>query len=400
MQNNQAALTALRRRWWGVLLFYIATLWLGYQGLRLLWPETLVTQWAIQATVVLAYSLGACWTVLDQNRRPGESSLLPAFGPGNILTLSRGLVMALLAGFLFLPRPVDGLLAWTPAILYTLLASLDYLDGTVARVTNQVTVLGEKLDGAFDALGLLIAIGLAVWYGQLPVWYLLVGLLRYLFSWGIWWRERWGKPVYELPPSRNRRVLAGFQMGFISVTLWPLFSPPGTTLVAVLFAVPMFASFGRDWLAVSGRLKPDSPAYKQARRQLLQLTAGWLPPVMRAVVTFVSIQFLFPIAFDEFMRRTLLAWPGALWPNLTADLLGVLAVLTTVMVALGILGRLAALGLLVPTAVTVAATGLNWQNGILVTGAVALMLSGSGNFSLWQPEERLVRVRAGGKRDS
>jgi hypothetical protein len=55
MQNNQAALTALRRRWWGVLLFYIATLWLGYQGLRLLWPETLVTQWAIQATVVLAY---------------------------------------------------------------------------------------------------------------------------------------------------------------------------------------------------------------------------------------------------------------------------------------------------------------------------------------------------------
>jgi uncharacterized membrane protein YphA (DoxX/SURF4 family) len=121
---------------------------------------------------------------------------------------------------------------------------------------------------------------------------------------------------------------------------------------------------------------------------------------MRAVVTFVSIQFLFPIAFDEFMRRTLLAWPGALWPNLTADLLGVLAVLTTVMVALGILGRLAALGLLVPTAVTVAATGLNWQNGILVTGAVALMLSGSGNFSLWQPEERLVRVRAGGKRDS
>ena len=310
MQNNQATLIVLRRRWWGLLLFYVGILWLGYQGLRLVWPEAPATQWAVQTAVVLAYSLWECWTGLDRNHRPGESSLLPAFGPGNMLTLARGLVMALLAGFLFLPRPMDGLLAWTPAILYTVLATLDYLDGTVARVTNQATVLGERLDGAFDALGLLIAVGLAVWYGQLPVWYLLVGLSRYLFSWGIWWRERQGKPLYELPPSRNRRLLAGFQMGFISVILWPLFSPPGTTLAGVLFAAPLLAGFGRDWLVVSGRLAPDFPAYGVTRQRLLQVTTGWLPPVLRAVVTLVSIQFLWPIAFDESLRRTLFGLAG------------------------------------------------------------------------------------------
>ncbi len=400
MQKNQATLIILRRRWWGVLLVYAGTLWLGYQGLRLAWPESLAARWAIPVVIVLAYSLWLCWTGLDRNRRPGEASLLPTFGPGNTVTLSRGLVMALLAGFLFLPRPGDGWLAWTPAILYTMLATLDYLDGYVARVTNQTTLLGARLDGAFDALGLLIAVSLAVWYGQLPAWYLLVGLSRYLFAGGIWWRQRQGKPVFELSPSRNRRMLAGFQMGFISVILWPLFSPPGTTLAGIIFAVPLLAGFGRDWLAVSGRLDPASTAYERIRESILRLTTGWLPPVLRAAVTLVSIQFLLPIVFEASLRRTLLAWPGSPWPTLTADLLGGLAVLATVMLALGIMGRLAALGLLAPTAMTVVAMGLNWQNGMLLAGTVALMLSGSGLLSMWQPEERLVRIRAGEKREN
>jgi CDP-diacylglycerol--glycerol-3-phosphate 3-phosphatidyltransferase len=345
--------------------------------------------------IVLAYSLWLCWTGLDRNRRPGEASLLPTFGPGNTVTLLRGLVMALLAGFLFLPRPMDGWLAWTPAILYTLLATLDYLDGYVARITNQATLLGARLDGAFDALGLLIAVGLAVWYGQLPAWYLLVGLSRYLFAGGIWLRQWQGKPVFELPASRNRRLVAGFQMGFISVILWPLFSPPGTTLAGGVFAIPLLAGFGRDWLVVSGRLDPTSPAYRRLRERILRLATGWLPPLLRVVVTLVSIQFLLPIVFEASLRRSLLAWPGSPWPILTADLLGVLALLATVLLALGILGRLAALGLLAPTTMTVVALGMTWPNGILLAGTVALMLSGSGFWSLWQPEERLVRIRAG-----
>lgn len=399
MQNNQATLIILRRRWWGVLLVYAGTLWLGYQGLRLAWPDSLAARWSIPVVAVLAYSLWLCWSSLDRNRRAGESRLLPTFGPGNTVTLARGLVMALLAGFLFLPRPIDGWLAWTPASLYTLLATLDYLDGYVARITNQATLLGARLDGAFDALGLLIAVSLAVWYGQLPAWYLLVGLSRYLLAWGLWWRQRQGQPVYELPPSQNRRVLAGFQMGFISVILWPLFSPPGTTLAGIIFAAPLLAGFGRDWLVVSGRLDPASTAYARMRERMLRLATGWLPLLLRTAVTLVSIQFLLPIVFETSLRRSLLVWPGSPWPGLTADLLGGLALLATVMLALGMLGRLAALGLLAPTTMTVVAAGLNWPNGLLLAGTVALMLSGSGFWSVWQPEERLVRIRAGEKRE-
>jgi CDP-diacylglycerol--glycerol-3-phosphate 3-phosphatidyltransferase len=278
------------------------------------------------------------------------------------------------------------------------LSVLDYLDGYVARITNHATRLGEELDGAFDALGLLVAVGLAVWYGQLPGWYLLIGLSRYLFGLGLWWRRRQGLPVYELPPSSNRRILAGFQMGFITVVLWPLFSPPGTTLAGIVYALPLVASFGRDWLVVSGRLDPASAVYQVTRTRLLRLLTGWLPVLLRLVMVLVSAGFLLPVVAAPESRRLLLAWPGSPWPLFTADALGILAVLTTVMLALGVLGRLASVGLMAPTAVTVLTQDLHLYNGLLVAGLVALMLLGSGYLSLWQPEERLLRRRAGSQR--
>lgn len=396
MQNQPSTLTNLYRRWWGVVLLYTGVLWLSVQLLRLRWPDRLVQQWALLAALVMVYGLWLCRANLNQNHRPDDSTLLPALGAGNTVTLLRGLVMALLAGFLFLPRPMNGWLAWTPAILYTILAILDYLDGYVARITNQATRLGETLDGAFDALGLLVAVGLAVWYGQLPAWYLLVGLARYLFVFGLWRRRRQGQPVYDLPPSRNRRMLAGFQMGFVSVVLWPLFSPPETTLAGVIFGSSILASFGRDWLVVSGRLDPAAPAYLAARQKLRHYGAGWLPLLLRGGVTLVSLLYWCPIVFDSATRRSLLLWPGSPWPAFTADALGLLALVATGLLALGVLGRLAALGLLVPTAaITVAAGGMNFQNGLLVAGVVTIMLLGSGYGSLWQPEEELVRLRAG-----
>ncbi len=395
MQNQPSTLTNLYRRWWGVVLLYSGVLWLSFQLLRLSWPERLAQQWALLAAPVMAYGLWLCRSNLDQNHRPDEATLLPALGAGNTLTLLRGLALALLAGFLFLPRPMYGWLAWAPAILYTVLAILDYLDGYVARITNQATRLGEMLDGAFDALGLLVAVALAVWYGQLPAWYMLVGLSRYLFAFGLWRRRRHGQPVYELPPSRNRRMLAGFQMGFISVVLWPLFSPPGTTLAGIIFGGSILASFGRDWLVVSGRLDPASPAYLAARQKFRHYGAGWLPLLLRGGVVLVTLFYLFPIVFDSAARRSLLLWPGSPWPTFTADALGLLAVVAAGLLALGVLGRLAALGLLAPTVMTMLAGGLHLQNGLLLVGTVTIMLLGSGYWSLWQPEEELVRLRAG-----
>ena len=157
---------------------------------------------------------------LDENKREGETAtsagsvqaVLPTFGWGNRLTLFRGLAISMVAGFLFSPWP-NGWLAWLPMLLYTTADIADYLDGYLARITNHATALGERLDMEYDGLGMLIVSLLAVWYGQLPWWYLILGFARYLFVFGLWVRARRGLPSYDLPPSVHRRVFAGLPDG-------------------------------------------------------------------------------------------------------------------------------------------------------------------------------------------
>jgi CDP-diacylglycerol--glycerol-3-phosphate 3-phosphatidyltransferase len=120
---------------------------------------------------------------------------------------------------------------------------IDCFDGYLARLHNEVTRLGAMMDMSLDGLGMLIGVLLLIQFGQVPALILLVGLARYLFLLGIWIRRRIGKPIYELPENPLRRQFAGAQMGFIGVILFPVFSPPGTYLAAMLFALPFFLGF-------------------------------------------------------------------------------------------------------------------------------------------------------------
>ncbi len=390
---------SLRRRWLWTAAVFGLTLGGGYGLLPPEWHQAgYARQWAMQTAIILAYLLLVFYRGLADNYRRGETRLLPMLGPGNMLTLWRGAAIGWLAGFLFLPRPAIGWLAWEPAALYTFISILDYLDGYVARVANHATKLGEILDGVCDALGLLVAVGLLVWYGQLPGWYLLVGLARYLFVWGLWWRQRRGQPVFDLPPSTRRRLAAGIQMGYISVMLWPMFSPPATTLAGVIFATPLLTGFGRDWLVVSGHLDPASTRYRRFRTWLLNLMEGWLPPLLRAGVGLLSLWYLYPIALHPAARSVLFLWPGSPWPALTTALIALLAIAAPLLVGVGSLTRLAALGLLVPVAMTLVAVGLNYFNTPLLLGVILLMLLGGGKWSLWRLDDRFVTVRAGGVR--
>lgn len=220
------------------------------------WQASYTLRWAALAGPGVVYLLWLVWRGLPENRRPGQAELLHRLGPGNLLTWLRGLWIAWLAGFLFLPRP-DGWLAWLPGLLYLPAALADILDGYLARRTGMLTRLGEQLDLRLDGLGVLLASALAVQYGQVPAWYLLVGLARYLFLAGIWLLGRLGRPVYDLPPSANRRRLAGLQMAFLGASLTTLFAPPHTILAAYLFGLLFLAGFVRDWLAVSGVFRRD-----------------------------------------------------------------------------------------------------------------------------------------------
>ncbi|MFW6002945.1 MAG: CDP-alcohol phosphatidyltransferase family protein, partial [Halanaeroarchaeum sp.] len=115
-------------------------------------------------------------------------------------------------------------------------------------------VLGGKLDLAFDSLGFVVAPVVAVVWGRLPVWYLSLSVARYLFLAGEAWRRRRGRPVFDLPESRLRRPLAGFQMAFVTVALAPLVPAETLHTLAVIALPPSLLVFLRDYLVVSGRV--------------------------------------------------------------------------------------------------------------------------------------------------
>lgn len=390
-----AARQRLQRRWWLLALTWAGALLVIELFLRRVWPFT--GRWLSLATLFAAYELQILWRNLAANHRPGENRLLHHLGLGNQVTLLRGLALALLAGFLFSPWPA-GALAWAPALLYTGAGIADYLDGYLARRSDHATVLGQRLDIAFDGLGVLVVSLLAIWYGQLPLWYLLLGLGRYLFLAGIWIRERRGLPVHSLPPSTHRRIFAGFHMGFLTVVLWPVIPPPGATIAGAVFGGATVASFLRDWGVVSGMVNPAGARYPRWQRRVYGLLGRYLPPVLRLLLLAAMARLLLalPTFWPAPWLETLQAWHLPLSLPL-AHALVVLAVASTVAVAVGLIPRLAALALLFPLGFDIITRGTTGINTIALVATLLLLLLGGGAFCLWQPEEELMRQRAGEK---
>ena len=384
------ALASLRRRWWlalglGILLLAAAFLWLrAALGLR---PAVF---WAALAVPTAAFELAVLRRNLPANHAPAATALFPGLGPANWVTVSRGLLLAVLAGFLLLPRP-SGALAWAPAILYTVAIAADLLDGALARLTGRVTALGATLDMEFDGLGVLAASALAVRYGQLPWPYLSVGLARYLFVAGLAWLKRAGRPTVALTPSTIRRIAAGLQMAFISVILWPLFGPPATTVAGICFAVPFLVGFTRDWLVVSGAVDPASPGYRRAAGWYAW-GARWTPPVLRLGAAVLAGVFLAPALWRAEPRAAYLAM-GAAGAALAGGA-GLLALISAALLALGAVNRLAALGLLAATCADLAARGYQPYHGALLTAAIGVLTLGGGAFALWPVDDALFERRA------
>lgn len=220
-------------------------------------PADGVERWAVSASVVA----GLCWAgqlwyvgySVDITRLPG-GFWRRLFGLANTLTLLRGALYAVVAGFVAVPAGTD--LAWVPALCYGVGVVFDKLDGAVARTVGQQTPLGTRLDTAFDTFGFVAAPLVAVLWGLLPVWYLAISAARYVFLAGVHWRRLRGRPVFDRPDSDLGKYLAGVQMVFITIALVPSVPTDPVWTVAPVVLTPSLAVFGRDYLAVSGRL-PD-----------------------------------------------------------------------------------------------------------------------------------------------
>lgn len=367
----------LKALWLRFGLLSLGLLAAGTLALQITWETRYAVRWLALAAPALIYLTVVFRIGLLYNHRPGEIDLLPTLGAGNWMTLARGVLLAALVGFLFIPRPA-GWLAWIPGIFYTLACAADFLDGYLARRTNHVTRLGEILDMSFDGVGVFAAATLTVQYGQAPTWYLLIAAARYLFLLGEWMRKKLGKPIFPLQPSVMRRVFAGLQMGFLAVILWPIMAPPASLFVAALFGLPFLVGFSLDWLAVSGILKPKAlPG--TAQPAFYRWMMNDLPVLLRIAVlasfTWITIQ--------QTQQTTLPAWLLALqW----------IAAVPVISGAAGRIFATASLILLGIGQVYIPVTSLQYLLAILYTGVLFL---GSGRVSLWKPEDTAVYRQAG-----
>ena len=365
-----------------VTLLYVLAVAGMYGYLSATWHNDEARWWLGLASVATLVQTGILWWSLPYNHRPSEATLFPKLGYANALTLTRGLLTCLLAGFLFTSQPT-GLLLWVPALLYTVERMIDYIDGFVARITDRETKLGAILDMEFDGLGILIASGIAIQYGKLPIWYLILGLGRQLFLFGMWIRQRQGKVLHDLPLSDHRRLIAGFQTSFISVALWPALSPQITLLAGYFFAVPLILSFGRDWLVVSDALDNASSAYQQARRRAKTLLEGWLPLAVRLGSGFLALSALWQMAQQGNNSFLLLLWTVA-----------------TLALMAGVLGRVAALFLVSLAVTAINANGLRLDHALFLLGLTIIIHLGCGKLALWMPEDRLLHMKLGEKRSA
>lgn len=393
------ALSQLRKQWWQAAAFASVITILFWQWLRGAWGAQFANRWLGITAVCITYALWVVWQHLPENHRQGEQSLLPTFGPGNTLTLLRTLLLAMMAGFFFSPWP-DGVLAWLPVLFYTTAAIADFFDGYAARVSNHATQLGARLDMTFDGLGVMLVSLLAVWYGQLPWWYVILGLARYFFVWGLWLRQRLGWPVTDMPPSIHRRMFAGFQMGFLSAVLWPIVPAGGAAVAGAVFAGATAVSFLRDWLVVIGWLKPESAHYRQWQRRLFVAVKWWLPVIMRGILV-TAVWLLWQQAGGGLqplpVTRGLQLWGLAEW---LAVPLTIVLLLGTGMAVVGIMPRLFALLLVFPLAFWVWGQELTALSGTVTAAAMTVLVLGAGKWAIWPVEEPFLERRFGAPKGS
>lgn len=176
------------------------------------------------------------------------------FGPANAVTLYRSAGTVLIASLV----PIAGLLTaqwlWLVTVFAVLLLSLDGIDGYLARRTRLVSDFGARFDMEIDAL-LILMISVFLWQsGEIGLWIISLGLMRYAFVLA----SLWSRPLREeLFPSFRRKLVCVIQLVVLCAILSPLTSPPLSSLVGVIALICLTYSFARDILWLYRHQAPD-----------------------------------------------------------------------------------------------------------------------------------------------
>ena len=172
----------------------------------------------------------------------------PRFGAANRVTLLRGTMVLLLAGFAVLEDSWS--LAWAAVALATLAASLDLLDGALARRHGLASRYGARFDMETDALLILVLSVLAWRWERAGAWVLASGLMRYAF---VLAGLRAGWLADALAPSRRRQAICVVQVVVLVAVLAPWWPPGVAPALAALALALLCYSFGVDVRALARR---------------------------------------------------------------------------------------------------------------------------------------------------
>lgn len=230
--------------------------------------DSTIESWAV---VVGASStwlvLVICLTRLrrEYSPPPSEGARLAALTWATWVTIGRGFLVSVVAGFALGPTP-SARARWIPGALYALAALADRVDGALARRTKTTTALGAKLDVMTDAVGLFIAPIVGVRWGRLPPWYLALALAYPAFRLALRLRRARGLPVYleRLRLDPRARFFAGVQMTVVATALLGVLPRPLVWTAATLAMLPTLALFAGEW-----RLVTRSAADRDARAERL-----------------------------------------------------------------------------------------------------------------------------------
>lgn len=197
------------------------------------------------AHAIGVYGLGA-WLVWRGLRHHPFAQ----FGAANFVTLGRmaalSLLMALAAQALWYATPkLTPWAAWALVAVAIGTASLDAVDGALARRSGLASDFGARFDMETDAAFILVLCVLVVQHGHAGPWILAIGLMRYLFVAAAY---IWPWLSAPLAPSQRRQAVCVVQVVVLIAGLAPVMSPRLAWLLGVASLVALALSFVIDVL--------------------------------------------------------------------------------------------------------------------------------------------------------
>jgi phosphatidylglycerophosphate synthase len=185
------------------------------------------------------------------------------FGPANGITMARGVLTSVIAGFLGARVDATAALAVVGIGLVALI--LDGFDGRLARRSGLASPFGARYDMETDAFLILIFSLLAWQLDKAGPWVVLSGLLRYLFL-----AAGWVLPQMRgaLPPSRRRQTVCVIQVVVMLAVLLPFVASPLSDVLSAATLGLLCYSFLVDvlWLRKAGTSSGPESAARQAAK--------------------------------------------------------------------------------------------------------------------------------------